>query len=221
MNVKSLLFAGTFVLSICVSYLLLPGCDGTAASQAEIDRLQEENHELTQEVQDMRERLQSLERQLDIDSSTEGRANRTPPPDRREIPDLGDELIQAIVDDNEFLATALVEEGAPVNAANEQGVTALHAAVRASMLELTELLLENGADVRATIPGNGQTPIHWASRIGSQDRDHAREIVDVLLEYGADINSADADGRRPIYYPIQLDHAEWLQFLVSRGANVN
>lgn len=215
------LFAVMFAFGL--SCMLVPGCDDATGSRAEIERLQQANHELAQELQDVRERLRTLERRLGDGPQAERPSERArvPQTDRRVIPELGAELIQAILDDDELLAIALVEEGAPVDTSNDQGMSALHAAVRSSMLELTEVLLENGADVHATIPVNGQTPMHWVSRIGSQDRPHAREIADLLLEYGADINAADAAGTRPIDFALHLEHVEWLQFLVSRGANVN
>lgn len=141
--------------------------------------------------------------------------------ERDERPELADSVFQAILDDNEQLAIELVREGAPVKAMNDRDVTVLHFAVRASMLELTALLLEYGADANAVIPTHNHTPIHWASRTGAQDRPNAREIVDVLLEYGADINFADSSGMRPIDYAVRLDNSEWHQFMVSRGARPN
>jgi ankyrin repeat protein len=39
-----------------------------------------------------------------------------------------------------------------------------------------------------------------------------------LLEHGANIEYADDNGTRPIDYATLLNHDEWREFMLSRGA---
>jgi hypothetical protein len=46
-------------------------------------------------------------------------------------------------------------------------------------------------------------------------------IIKVLLEYGADINAQDDDGRTALHLAIQYDKKEAVKFLIEKGADVN
>jgi hypothetical protein len=129
-------------------------------------------------------------------------------------------LDQAMLDENEPLAIELVQQGASITALNEQGVTILHLASRATMPELVALLIEKGADVHARIP-TGDTPIHWAARAGASDRPNAEATVVVLLQHGADINARNNRGDRPIDYAIRTNNQAWLNVMQSHGATLD
>jgi uncharacterized protein len=78
----------------------------------------------------------------------------------------------------------IVEKGANVNqaSANDLKVTPLHSACAIVSYPLTQLLLDNGADVNARQQG-GLTPLHSAAHHG------ATELVRLLIENGADMNA--------------------------------
>jgi uncharacterized protein len=78
----------------------------------------------------------------------------------------------------------IVEKEANVNqpSANDLRVTPLHSACAIVSYPLTQLLLDNGADVNARQQG-GLTPLHAAAHHG------ATELVRLLIENGADINA--------------------------------
>jgi ankyrin repeat protein len=61
-----------------------------------------------------------------------------------------------------------------------------------------EQLLKLGANVRAR-NSLGQTTLHFAAGSFWADK---REIVDLLIDYGADRVAADKDGRMPIDYAV-------------------
>ena len=77
--------------------------------------------------------------------------------------------------------------------------------------EMVNLLLENGADVEKR-NYNGETPIHVSV---------FREISDMLLDFGADIESKDNRERSVLYKKAQLGPANKLQYLIAKGADVN
>jgi ankyrin repeat protein len=66
---------------------------------------------------------------------------------------------------NDLLATRLIEAGAEVNLADNNGISPLHQALAsAANLKLVELLLQAGADVNQRIGPEGWTPMHvWAA----------------------------------------------------------
>jgi uncharacterized protein len=68
--------------------------------------------------------------------------------------------------------------------------------------------------MRAPIPG-AKTPLLYAAREGSA------AIADQLLEAGADIERADANGTTPLLTAIINDNMETARLLIEAGANVN
>lgn len=107
------------------------------------------------------------------------------------------------------LCAFLLENGADVNAAEENGETALHAALcttdRVAHDVVVRVLLAAGADVnRATVAGmetggfmrdvrtRGETPLHRAAAFGTE------ETIAMLLEAGAKVDARDANGDSPL-----------------------
>ena len=79
------------------------------------------------------------------------------------------------------IARPLLNSGAGVSAADDQGWTPIHAASRTGYREIVELLLESGAklDVRTR---KQETPLHLACGNGKLDVSH------FLINHGLDIN---------------------------------
>src|SRR5687767_13975433 len=75
---------------------------------------------------------------------------------------------------------ALLRQGADVNAAQGDGMTALHWAAQRGNAELARLLLDSGASLTAGTRIGHYTPLHVAARAGHAD------VVRVLLDKGAD-----------------------------------
>lgn len=62
---------------------------------------------------------------------------------------------------------------------------------------------------------DGQRPLHVAAMKG-QDR-----TAELILSYGADVNSRDKYGQTPLHYAVQTDHLNMVELLISHGADVN
>src|SRR5262245_16567510 len=73
---------------------------------------------------------------------------------------------------------ALLEKGGDVNAAQGDGMTALHWAAANGDADLAGALLYAGANVRATTRLGGYTPLHLASQSGSAP------VIDALVSAG-------------------------------------
>jgi hypothetical protein len=82
--------------------------------------------------------------------------------------------------------------GAPVNAKDRDGVTALMAAAMTDKLDAAGFLLELGADARLQ-DRRGKTALHYAAR------QQCRPMIELLISRGADVNTPDAHGNLPIF----------------------
>jgi ankyrin repeat protein len=109
----------------------------------------------------------------------------------------------------------LLRQGADVNGAQPDGLTALHWAALNNNPEVVDLLLYAGATVRPLTRVGGYTPLHLAARAGHT------EVVQALLKGGADANEWTATGVTALHFAAQGDHGETVRALVSAGADVN
>ena len=85
----------------------------------------------------------------------------------------------------------LLQHGADVNAAEGDGMTALHWAAEHGDHELAKLLLEAGANPRAETRVGRHTPLHVAARGG-----HER-VVRLLVNAKADVGALTTTGAAP------------------------
>lgn len=108
----------------------------------------------------------------------------------------------------------LLARGADPNArsTNPMRNTPLHAGVAGPRpLEMARLLVAAGADANAAQHG-GYTALHSAAQHGSV------ELIDLLLDHGADPDAAAEDGRRAADFAREKGHDAAAAHLRSRGA---
>lgn len=115
--------------------------------------------------------------------------------------------------DREAVKT-LLKGGADVNAAQGDGMTALHWAARNGDAELTQMLLFAGANVKATTRLAGYTPLMMAAEQG-----HATVIAN-LLSGGADAKAANALGTTPLMLAAGSGNAQAVTTLVENGGEI-
>lgn len=89
----------------------------------------------------------------------------------------------------------LIQNGADLNVRNKHGQTALHISTKYYLKKVVELLIQNGANPNLK-QTEGYAPIHDAASypIGSNGAD----ILNILIEYGADINIQSNRGQTPL-----------------------
>lgn len=144
---------------------------------------------------------------------------------------------------------SLILKKADINAPQIDGTTALHWAVQADDLELTDLLIRNGAKVSAATVA-GATPLQLAAINGSAgmldrliaagadpnasltrsgdtalmiaSRTGKVDAVRVLLDRGAKANAQETwGGTTALMWAVSEKHPEVAKLLVERGADVN
>ncbi|KAI1903736.1 hypothetical protein AGOR_G00030290 [Albula goreensis] len=98
--------------------------------------------------------------------------------------------------------------------------TLLHRAIDENNENMACFLIRSGCDVNSPRrPGpngegdeearDGQTPLHLAGSWGLE------EVVQCLLEFGANVNAQDAEGRAPVHVAISNQHSVIIQLLIS------
>ncbi len=109
----------------------------------------------------------------------------------------------------------LLRNGADVNTAQGDGMTALHWAASRGDLELTEVLLYSGANVGAGTRIGRYTALHLASRGGYSG------VVEALLRAKADPNARTTNsGVTPLHLAAAAGKAEVVEALLRSGADV-
>ena len=110
---------------------------------------------------------------------------------------------------------SLLKQGADVNAAQGDGMTALHWAARHGDVELARTLVYAGANLKATTRLGGLTPLLMASQIGDG------AVIEVLLKAGADAKTATTNGTTPLMFAAASGRVEAVKLLVAHGAEIN
>ena len=109
---------------------------------------------------------------------------------------------------------SLIGQNTDVNAAREDGHTALHAAVHADRLDIAEALLKAGANAAAK-DRYGLTPLYLASQNGSA------ELIRRLLDAGVDPNTTDPGGETALMTATRTGAVAAMRLLIERGATVD
>ncbi len=111
---------------------------------------------------------------------------------------------------------SLLRGGADVNAAQGDGMSALHWAAERGDMALLEVLLYAGAELEASTRIGHYRPLHIAARNGNV------EVVKRLIESGADINSVtDPSGSTPLHLAALSGNGSVVRELVNAGADID
>ncbi|MEX2467428.1 MAG: ankyrin repeat domain-containing protein [Gemmatimonadota bacterium] len=144
----------------------------------------------------------------------------------------------------------LLRRGADVNAAQGDGMTALHWAAERGDVAMAEVLHAAGAQLEPSTRIGGYVPLHVAAREGNEemvrwlleagvevDRKTTETqanalhmastagdvaVVSTLLDFGADPNSVEGHWQQtPLVFAAAENRADVIRLLISRGADPN
>ena len=110
---------------------------------------------------------------------------------------------------------SLLREGADVNTAQGDGMTALHWAAVNGQLDTAKMLLYAGANLRATTRLHAYSPLHLASRSGYPD------TVRLFLDNGADATVTTTTGVTPLMLAASSGSADAVAALIADRVDVN
>ena len=109
----------------------------------------------------------------------------------------------------------LLADGADVQTARADGLTALHWAAMRSNVELTETLIYAGANLEAVTRLGQHTPLHVASKSGQET------VVKALLTAGSSPHALTSSGVTALHLAARAGNAEAVVALLDAGADVN
>ncbi|XP_068149790.1 protein phosphatase 1 regulatory subunit 12B isoform X11 [Drosophila tropicalis] len=100
----------------------------------------------------------------------------------------------------------LLEQGADINTANVDGLTALHQACIDDNLDMVEFLVEHGADINRQ-DNEGWTPLHATASCGFVS------IARYLVENGAEVAAVNSDGDLALDLAIDVQHLGMIDYM--------
>lgn len=103
-----------------------------------------------------------------------------------------------------------LNKGGDPNARDSSTYTALHYAARNGHIGVTKLLVQGGARVNSQTNTGGVTPLQRASYCGHT------EIVDFLLQNGADPKMTDKDGKNSLHKGAEGNKCDVIRILVKK-----
>ncbi len=110
---------------------------------------------------------------------------------------------------------SLLRGGADVNAAQGDGMTALHWASETGEAEMAEVLLHAGANVSAVTRLAEYTPLHLAARRGRV------AVAQLLIDAGADVGAVTSTGGvTALHFAAAAGNARIVESLLEGGADV-
>ena len=111
---------------------------------------------------------------------------------------------------------ALIAQGADVNKAQGDGMSALHWAAFRGDTVLIDVLVKAGARLEAVTRNGAYTPLHLASKGGYAP------VVRRLLKAGGNVNAVTSTGAvTPLHFAAGAGNADAINALLDKGADVN
>lgn len=103
-----------------------------------------------------------------------------------------------------------------VSSTDKMGKTPLHIAASNNQLIAATFLMEHGVDVNARDKNGGFTALDLAL-----SSFHYIEMVRLLIEHGANVNTASSQGVTPLDEAAMRGQKDAIELLVAKGADVN
>jgi ankyrin repeat protein len=118
----------------------------------------------------------------------------------------------------EIIFAKLADAGAPLEATDGEGFTALHQASMRGMARATEILIEKGADIEARTP-LGESALILACQYVYKGHEHVK-IAKMLIKAGADVNARDHHQETPLIEATSGGSVELMEILLNSGADI-
>ncbi|XP_028967260.1 histone-lysine N-methyltransferase EHMT1 [Galendromus occidentalis] len=112
-------------------------------------------------------------------------------------------------------ARCLIAMGADSSKCGEDGMTCLHLASKAGLLDIVQIILKRSTSQVNAQDEGGWTPIVWAS-----EHQHANVVL-LLLKHGANPNIKDAEGNTALHWSAYSGTVDISLMYIDLGSDVN
>ena len=137
-------------------------------------------------------------------------------PTPKDIPVFGASPVADAAMEGDFdTVRGLLKQGVDVNAAQGDGMTALHWASLKGDVKMADMLLYAGANVKARTRLGAFSPLFLAAKSGSAD------MVEALLKASADANVTTSSGVTPLMVAAASGSADAVAALLDKGAVID
>ncbi|SFV53538.1 ankyrin repeat family protein [hydrothermal vent metagenome] len=109
----------------------------------------------------------------------------------------------------------MLENGVDLYVTDSDGISALDMAIKFKRKEIIQYCIDKGMELNRTKRKSGILPIMLAACFSDT------ELIEMLLEHGADINATDASGMSAKDYAKKLGQKKMVSFLSEKGARHN
>ena len=124
-------------------------------------------------------------------------------------------LLHATYCGHQASISILMDNGADVKAVSLDGRNAVDLALSKGQKAIASLILDKQPHFLNDKDSEGQLAIHRAARAGKDD------VINILLEKGADLEYTDDQGRTALMYAVSHNQKQTASLLLQKGANVN
>jgi ankyrin repeat protein len=142
-------------------------------------------------------------------------------PDIPQVNMFGTALMRAVYEGHENVVNELLKRNANVNAKEALNMkrSVLHIALEGNLpLSGIQALLDAGADVNYATPSRRVTPLMTVCHAPPRQAS-VTDVIDMLLQRGADINARDRDGDTALAYSVMFDNYRAVRRLLEMGAD--
>ena len=131
----------------------------------------------------------------------------------RGIPTTNDSLVQCVAEDKADEVALFFAAGFSPDTKDKKGIPLICIASRNGHLDTLKLLLRSGAQVNLIAEDRGSNAL-FDSALGRN-----KDIVEVLIEAGADMNIQSKDGQTALVVVVGTGDEDIVEMLVKAGAN--
>ena len=124
-------------------------------------------------------------------------------------------VVEAAQQGNRDALRVAIKDGGDVNAAQGDGMTPLHWAAVRNDVEMADLLMYAGANVKATTRIGSYTPLLVAAKSGNA------KVIDTLIKHGSDADRTTANGTTALMLAAASGNTDAVRILAYYSTNIN